>query len=318
LDAQDSSPTVAPCGTGLSVVIAVYNGESVLGDLVERLAEVLAPLAADPELIFVNDGSTDGSWACIRRAAARRRWVVGIDLAENRGQHNALLCGIRDARGGVIVTMDSDFQHPPEELARLVGALQEGLDLVYGIPRVARHPLWRRAASWLVRRAVFTGTGRGVFADLSGFRAFRASLRPAFAEAGGPTVCLDALLARATTRVGVVRVRHDRRRTGRSGYTLWKLVTLAVALLIAFRAGPLALVLWLGFGSAAAGAAAAGVWLYGGGGMPWSVAAAALALLSGLQVAGLGILGVYFAHARFRGRGRPPYVVRGRTGAAAP
>src|SRR5438128_12372377 len=103
----------------VSVVIPVYNSEASLPILIQRLDRVLAQRHAPFEGVLVNDGSRDRSWPVIQELATRFPWVRGVNLIRNFGQHNALLCGIRLARHAVIVTMDDDLQHPPEEICKL-------------------------------------------------------------------------------------------------------------------------------------------------------------------------------------------------------
>ena len=117
-----------------SVVVPVYNSQASLPALIERLAGVLPTVADRFEVILVNDGSRDESWDGICQAARKHAWVRGINLMRNYGQHNALLAGIRAARFAVVVTMDDDLQHPPEEIPRLLETLGQGHDLVYGTP----------------------------------------------------------------------------------------------------------------------------------------------------------------------------------------
>ncbi|MEK7785294.1 MAG: glycosyltransferase, partial [Chloroflexota bacterium] len=107
----------------ISVVIPVYNSEATLHELVSRLAAVLPGVADSFEVVLVNDGSHDESWTIIVQFARAHPFVRGLDLERNYGQHNALLAGIRAARGSIIVTMDDDLQHPPEELPGLLAAL---------------------------------------------------------------------------------------------------------------------------------------------------------------------------------------------------
>src|ERR1700753_209303 len=116
----------------VSVVVPVYNSAATVGELVERLSAVLAARAPRSEILLGNDGSRDASWQAILAAAAREPRVRGIDLMRNYGQHNALLCGIRAAAGAVVVTLDDDLQHPPEEIPRLLDALTDDVDVVYG------------------------------------------------------------------------------------------------------------------------------------------------------------------------------------------
>ncbi len=104
----------------ISVVTPVYNGEASVGELCRRLAEVLPRISAQHEVILVNDGSRDRSWETISELCSRSPVVRGLNLMRNYGQHNALLCGIRAAKYDLVVTMDDDLQHPPEEIPRLL------------------------------------------------------------------------------------------------------------------------------------------------------------------------------------------------------
>src|SRR6266704_6957779 len=127
----------------ISVVTPVYNGEASVGELCRRLAEVLPRISAEYEIILVNDGSRDRSWETISELSSRFATVRGLNLMRNYGQHNALLCGIRAAKYDVIVTMDDDLQHPPEEIPRLLAALAQGYDVVYGTPEHEQHGVGR-------------------------------------------------------------------------------------------------------------------------------------------------------------------------------
>src|ERR1700680_2463921 len=133
---------------GISAVCAVFNGEASLVELYHRLVSALSLLAAEYEIVFVNDQSSDKSGKIIASLAAQDQRVRGIDLMRNYGQHNALLCGIRAARFEVIVTMDDDLQHPPEEIPKLMEMLASGYDVVYGTPEHEQHGVGRDFASW--------------------------------------------------------------------------------------------------------------------------------------------------------------------------
>ena len=131
----------------ISVVVPVYNSELSLEELVVGLAKVLPNVCERFELILVNDGSRDRSWEVVQSLVDRHGWVRGVDMLRNYGQHNALLCGVRAARHDVIVTMDDDLQHPPEELPRLLERLGEGYDVVYGTRLSTRRPHRRSKSS---------------------------------------------------------------------------------------------------------------------------------------------------------------------------
>ena len=138
----------------ISVVTPVYNGEGSVAELCRRLGEVLPRVAVQHEIILVNDGSRDRSWEVISELSSRSQAVRGLNLMRNYGQHNALLCGIRAAKYEVIVTMDDDLQHPPEEIPRLLEQLEQGFDVVYGAPAAERHPPLRALASRITRLAL--------------------------------------------------------------------------------------------------------------------------------------------------------------------
>lgn len=220
------SPEV-PAAEGLrvSVVVPVFNSAASLDELHERIDAALevASAVAWWELILVNDGSADGSWERIVALAAEHRAVRGLDLTRNWGQHNALLAGVHAATGDVIVTLDDDLQNPPEEISALLDALAPGVDLVYGKPRVKRHTVHRRVATRVVRGVVSGLTRGGIPADIGGFRAFRAGLLDRADTARGADFAIDTPLTAAAAGIVAVSVRHDRRRYGRSNYTLRKL-----------------------------------------------------------------------------------------------
>ena len=135
----------------ISVVIPVYKSQATLPELVRRLDSVLSGLAEAYEVILVNDDSPDASWEAITKLAGQYACVRGIDLMRNFGQHNATLCGLRQARYEVIVTMDDDLQHPPEEVHFLLEKLGEGYDVVYGFPKKPPHAWWRILGSVLTK-----------------------------------------------------------------------------------------------------------------------------------------------------------------------
>jgi glycosyltransferase involved in cell wall biosynthesis len=303
----------------LSIVIPVFGGGSSLPELVRRLESVLAGLGAPGEIVLVNDGGGDGSWSRIEALARERPSVVGIDLTRNFGQHNALLCGVRAARFDVIVTMDDDLQHPPEEIPAMLEKLSEGTDVVYGVPEREQHGLWRDTASrvtkWVLQNAMGAETARRV----SSFRAFRTGLREAFSNYDSPYVCLDVLLTWATSRFAAVTVRHEPRAAGGSQYTFRKLCLHALNLLTGFSVLPLRAASLAGFTFMFLGVALlvyvlARYFLQGNPVPGFPFLASAVALFAGVQLFALGVLGEYMARLYFRMMGHPAYAVRHRTG----
>ncbi len=178
----------------LSIVVPVYNSEKSLPQLAERLAAVLPGLAGQYEVILVNDGSRDDSWRVITALTEKYAWVLGIDLMRNYGQHNALLCGIRQAHYPITITMDDDLQHPPEELHFLLEKLKDGFDVIYGRPAQEQHNFLRDLASKITKIALQSAMGAETARNVSALRAFRTHLRDSFVQYLGPFPSVDVLL----------------------------------------------------------------------------------------------------------------------------
>lgn len=332
--APDRAAALAPAGrpvpheaavapvSGLSVVIPVYNSERSLSPLLERLAAVLPAIADRFEVVLVNDCSADGSWTVVEALGARFPWVRGFDLMRNFGQHNALLCGIRAARYDVVVTMDDDLQHPPEEIPALLAPLAAGADVVYGAPHALQHGFLRNAASRITKLALQGAMGVESASSVSAFRAFRTRLREAFASFENSYVSLDVLLTWGTRRFVTVRVRHDERTIGVSNYTMSKLVRHALNMVTGFSTLPLRLASLVGFGFTAFGITVLGYVLvrYAMGGTlrGFTFLASIIAIFSGAQLFALGIIGEYLARMHTRMQERPTYVVKTRLDGAGP
>ena len=298
----------------LSIVVPAYNSAATLRILMERLEPVLVTQAMSYEVIFVNDNSRDQSWNVIRELASQHKCVRGINLMRNYGQHNALLCGIRAARGGVIVTMDDDLQHPPEEIPKLLEKLSEGYDVVYGTPRTLPHSPARNLSSRFTKWLLASAMGIKSIQDLSAFRAFRTDLRLAFQDYQSPELLIDVLLSWGTTRFGTVAVNHEPRSFGTSNYKFSKLLNQALLILTGFSTAPLHLATLVGFVFTLFGIA---VFVYvvvqflRAGSVPgFPFLASIIALFSGAQLFALGILGEYLARIFKRSMERPIYVVR--------
>ena len=299
---------------GVSLVCPVFNSEASLAELYQRLVSALSSLAAEYEIIFVNDQSSDKSGKIIASLAAQDPRVQGIDLMRNYGQHNALLCGIRAARFGTIVTLDDDLQHPPEEITKLLERLNEGYDVVYGTP-IKEQSGWARAlASRGVRLALRNVVGYEVAKNVSAFRAFRTQLREAFSGYHTSFVSIDVLLTWATTRFAAVTVRFDPRFAGSSNYRLSSLLRFALDMTTGFSTKPLQLASLIGFLFTIFGMCVLlyviGRYFVQGSVPGFPFLASIIAIFSGAQLFALGVIGEYLARMHFRLMDRPAYVVR--------
>jgi undecaprenyl-phosphate 4-deoxy-4-formamido-L-arabinose transferase len=299
----------------VSVVVPVYNSAVVLPRLAKELDGVLTGCSAGFELILVNDASPDTSWQVITELAREYSWVRGINLMRNVGQHNALLCGIRAAKFEIVATIDDDLQNPPDEIPRLLEKLGEGCDVVYGTPQEEQHGLLRDFASRITKMVLRNAMGAEVAQNISAFRVFRTGVRQAFEDYRGPFVSIDVLLTWGTTRFEALRVRHEPRREGVSGYTVRKLIVHALNMMTGFSVLPLQLASLIGFAFTAFGlfalAFVVGRYVIQGNAVPgFPFLASLIAVFSGAQLFALGIIGEYLARVHFRIMDRPPYTVR--------
>jgi glycosyltransferase involved in cell wall biosynthesis len=301
----------------ISVVTPVYNGEASVAELCRRLAEVLPHISAQYEIILVNDGSRDRSWETISELSSRSPMVRGLNLMRNYGQHNALLCGIRAAKCEVIVTMDDDLQHQPEDIPRLLAQLDEGFDVVYATPEREQHSFWRAIASRITRLALRSAGGPEVAKNVSAFRVFRTELRDAFARYEAPFVSIDVLLTWATNRFAAVRVAFKPRHSGSSNYTFTKLVRFALDMMTGFSTAPLQLASLTGFACTLFGIGVlvyvVGRYFFEGSIPGFPFLASMIAIFSGAQLFALGVIGEYLARMHFRTMNRPAYAIRDNT-----
>jgi glycosyltransferase involved in cell wall biosynthesis len=301
----------------ISIVVPVYRGETFVEPLVERIAGALPKFSEQFEVIFVNDGSPDNSWAAIERLAERYQWVKGIRLMRNYGQHNATLCGIRAARYDVIVTMDQDLQHPPEEIPVLFEKLNQGFDVVYGAPKKLPQGFVRNLLTSNIKMILANIMGVPSVRNISAFRMFRAGLRNAFSNFQSPTMIVDVLLSWGTTRFTSVQVNIAQ--AEKSNYNFWTLAKAALLILTGYSTMPLRLASYLGFFMTLFGFT---VFIYvlflylTVGSLPgFPFLASMIAIFNGTQMFTLGIFGEYLARIFDRSMDRPPYIIHGTTSA---
>jgi glycosyltransferase involved in cell wall biosynthesis len=202
----------------ISVIIPVYNEEASLEQLARELAEVAAKHAWEMEFIFVDDGSTDGSWSVIGQLAQQDARITGIRFRRNFGKAAALAAGIRQARGEWICTLDADLQDDPGEIPRLFDELQKGYDLVTGWKKVRYDPWHKvipsRVFNWLVSK----WTGVHLHDHNCGLKLGRAEVFREIRLYGELHRFVTVLAAARGFRVGEVVVQHRPRTFGYSKY----------------------------------------------------------------------------------------------------
>jgi glycosyltransferase involved in cell wall biosynthesis len=298
----------------LSIVIPVYRGAASIGLLVDALAAV--KVAGGHEVVLVNDGSPDNSGDICRRLAQRTDLpVTFLNLSRNFGEHNAVLAGLRHARGDYIITIDDDLQNPISEVVRLFEhARAGGWDVVYTYYAEKKHAAWRNLGSRFANKVadILLDKPRGLY--LSSFRCMSAFVAKSITVYDGPFPYIDGLILQTTQHIDRIAVEHVARASGQSNYTLRRLVRLWLNLFINFSAMPLRVSVVVGFIVGLMGLLGfVAVIMEAVLRAPppgWASLMAATMLISGLQMVMLGILGEYLGRLFLTANRKPQSLIR--------
>jgi len=287
----------------LSIVVPVYRSAACLHPLVAAIAQAMEPTAKTYEVVLVNDASPDDSWQQIQDLCSAYPTVVGVNLRKNFGQEAALLTGIEVARGKYIATMDDDLQHDPEDLPRLIKALEEAdADVVYANFSSKHQALWKNlgskfydmVAQWVIAKP------KGVY--LSAYRVMRSDVAKMICTSEARRAALDGLLFQVTARIAQIPAEHHPRVAGGSTYTFAKSVKVWSDLAFSFSTAPLRLLTVLGSIFACSGVLLALIvagrrLLYPGGftiyEAGWASLMVAALLIGGAELFFFGVLGEY-------------------------
>lgn len=237
----------------LSAVVPLFNERDNLPRLHERLSRALAALARPYEIVLVDDGSTDDTATMLQELSAKDPHVRAVLLARNFGQHGAVCAGFSVAHGKVIVTLDADLQNPPEEIGKLVAAIEEGHDVVGGIRQDRQDPLPRKAISWATARIASKVTGKTIRDSGSMLRAYRREVIEEMLELNHGSIFIPAMTAMLARRFTEIPVAHEARAAGRSKYSLFRFMIIFFDLLTGYSAIPIHLVTLLGLATAGGG-----------------------------------------------------------------
>lgn len=304
--------------TRLAVVIPVYQAAQTLDPLLQELLPVLSTITSEFDVLLVDDGSTDASWAQIERAAAAESRVRGLRLIRNFGEHVAITAGIDNVDADLTVIMACDLQDDPAAIERMIRKAEEGCHLVL-VRRIARQDDWTKR---LLARLFYglisllfhvhydyrVGNFRLLSRDaLQYFRAHRERARN-----------VNAIMALMNVRTGYVDVGHRARKHGRSNYTLRRSALMAASVILGYSQIPLLV-------SAVAGTVmclASAAWAAALGFRAWagdevsstSVILSGVGAVGGLVLLNLGIVGAYLGRAATESKERPMYFINAKTG----
>lgn len=299
----------------LSVVVPLYNEEAVIAEFHERLVAALGRLELSTEIIYVNDGSTDGSLGLLLEFRRRDPRIAIVDLSRNFGKELALTAGLDHAHGDAVVVIDADLQDPPELIPELVKGWKEGYEVVYA-QRTSREgeSLLKRITAALFYRLLERSMPTSVPRDTGDFRLLSRRALDAMNSLRERHRLMKGLFAWIGFSQLGVPYRRDARYAGRSKWSYWKLWNLALEGLTSFTIAPLRLASYLG-AAAALFAFVYAAWIiyktlaYGDPVRGYPSLMVTILFLGGVQLLSLGVIGEYLGRIFNETKHRPLYLV---------
>lgn len=302
----------------VSVVIPCYYSKNMIGKVVRLTRDELVALGYDTQFVLVNDGSDDGTYDAICALSDESDDVVGIDLMRNFGQHNAIMAGLHQVAGDIVMVMDDDMQTHPSQCRFLLEKLSEGADVVFGKYRVHKESAFRRAGSSFAMSLIrlLADCPKGIVD--SNYFVMRRIVCDEMISYRSPSVYIQGLIFRTTNRIENVDIDHFEREEGSSGYTLKSLMKLTSTILN-FSAIPLRIATVLGCVLGILGLAGAIALLVERLIDPemvigWSSLMVTVLVCSGVITICIGIVGEYVGRLFQTDMGRPQFIVRKKKG----
>ena len=299
----------------LSIIIPVYNEESNLIPLMERLYPVVEATGRPFEIIFTNDGSRDRSLEILQRMVQQYPGVKVLEFNGNFGQHMAILAAFEVSMGQIVITLDADLQNPPEEIPRLAAEIEKGYDVVGTIRQKRQDSFFRKLASRIVNITTNKMTGMKMSDYGCMLRAYHRTIIENINRCGESTTFIPALAQTFASNPTEIEVAHAERAAGESKYSLYKLIRLNFDLMTGFSVVPLQLFALFGIITSVLSLAFAILLLI----RRFIVGAevegvftlfAILFFFVGIIIMGIGIVGEYVGRIYQEVRKRPRFVVK--------
>ncbi len=298
----------------ISLVIPVYNEADILPDLVSRLNAVCSGLGKTYEIIFVDDGSDDDSFEILKKLKQQDPHLRLLKFTRNFGQQAAVLAGFRLCLGDIVVQLDSDLQHPPEEIPKLLAAFTDEVDLVTTHPKQRRDDLLRTLGSRYLHGFGQLLFGREFKLNLSSFRAMRRSVIEKVETCRDRSRYMAVLMSWMGVPSVEIQVEHHIRQKGHTKYSILNLVQLTWDLITGYSNFPLRMVTYMGLFGAMMGFGVMlfllfqrivqGVLIEG-----FIVLSAVFAFFAGIQLLSIGFLGEYLGRVHMQLQNRPDYII---------
>lgn len=304
----------------LSLVVPCYNEQEALPETAKRLESLLGDLVSkgqigsNSDILLVDDGSVDGTWALIKAMADKAPMFRGLKLARNFGHQNALLAGILTAQGDVVISMDADLQDPPEAVGKMIIAYRAGADVVYGcrVDRMSDSMFKRSSAEYYYKFLSLMGVE--LIFNHADFRLLSRNAIDALKNFREVNLFLRGLVPMLGFKHETVLYRREVRTAGRSKYGLAKMLALSVDGVTSFSVYPLRLITFMGLIVSllafAASVWAFGAWLVDADLVPgWTSVVLPMYFLGGIQLLSIGILGEYIGKSYIETKRRPRFIV---------
>jgi undecaprenyl-phosphate 4-deoxy-4-formamido-L-arabinose transferase len=304
----------------LSIVIPVYRSQTILPQVVSEVKRAAEGEEFDGafELILVNDASPDDSWSVISDLAKTNPFVKGISLRKNFGQHSAVMAGLNYASGEVVIVMDDDLQHPPNEIGNLYRSIKEGADVCYTRYKNRKHALWKiigsRFNDWVA--TILLKKPHGLY--LSSFKAIHRDVVAEIIKYDGPYAYVDGLIMEVTRSISVIDIDHQLRHDGGGNYNLRRSVSLWLRMATSFSVFPLRIATVLGFALTFVSAVTIGILIIRKLLHPeipagWTSLIASILFVGGIQTFCIGVVGEYLGRAYIKINKKPQFSIREKT-----
>lgn len=303
----------------LSIVIPVYRSAGCLIALYDEIEKAMNSLGKSYEVIFINDFSPDDSWKVIESICAIDSRVIGVDLRRNFGQDNAILTGLRLARGPYVAIMDDDLQHHPKFLPELLNEIEKGADVVYADFRKKKQKLWKNLGSWFNGKIAEWVLEKPKGMYISPYKVIRREIAELICRYPGHAPYVDGLLFHSTARFSQVPVEHGARLEGKGNFTLARSVGVSARLAFSFSVRPLRVIGGSGLFFAALGMVLAMVVVcyrvllpqnFGAEAVGWASLMVAILVATGLQMIFFGALAEYVGRSFLLMSRKPQTAVR--------
>lgn len=301
-------------GPDISVVVPVYNSALTLEPLFKRIRKTLNKLEVSFEVIFVEDGGKDNSWQkLIQLKRANPEEITIIKLARNFGQNSATWCGLNYAKGSLVVTIDDDLQIPPEEIAKLIDKYKETQpDVVYGVYPKKKHSIFRNLGSSMIKALFKYLVGSSRIG--SSFRLISGKMVEMIKAHTQDLLFIDQVISWHTIDIEFLEVEHEKRKFGRSGYSTFRLIQMALKLIIHYTDLPLKLMTYTGILSSIASFLVGLFYIYQklvyGAELGFTSLIVAIFFGTSIILFSLGIVGEYISRIYVSRINKPPYSVK--------